>query len=197
MPLLLRKINLDKWNPDEAVKAWLPPDDIEGDPMGDLQTEDNALSFYEIGDDKANVNQVIAALAAKVKNPGEIGYALVEQKTLSDLGCDIEERKGTTPDDTVNNWHRDVVKVSCKRLYRLIEAIRNDSEIDVFFESDVEDALRVSLTAGNLDVKRVNIGGDLRKRLGLPANCSLLNIGLGCTGRLLECPQLRRLSFGI
>jgi hypothetical protein len=173
MPLLLRKINFEKWKPDEAVQAqidtWLPEDDIEGDPIGDLPTEDNALSFYEVDDDKTNVNQVIAALAAKVQNPGEIAYALVAQKALIDLGYEIEERKGTTPDETVNNWHRDIIKLSCKKLYYLIKVIRDDkvAEITTSFESEVEEALRESLKAGKLDVKRVNIRGDLRKRLGL------------------------------
>jgi hypothetical protein len=65
MPLMLRKIRKARWyQHNQADFPWLLDEDIPADPLGDLVTNDNELSVWQINDDKSNLHRIAAALAA-------------------------------------------------------------------------------------------------------------------------------------
>ena len=169
MSQLLRKIKLKKWFPDDEVADWLEPDDIEADPIGDLATEQNALSLYEIRDDRSNLGRVIAALAANQRNPREIEYALVNEEVLLTLGFEMEWSVGELPDPEVNAWHWELKRLSAKRLPVLVKAFRDQQDLDTFLPPKVIDALEDSLNKHYIDENKIAITDPgTRRKLNLP-----------------------------
>ena len=56
MPFLLRKVHKAWWLPD-GHEEWLSPGHAQGDSLGDLETDDNILSFWVIDDTRSNLVQ--------------------------------------------------------------------------------------------------------------------------------------------
>jgi hypothetical protein len=78
MPLILRKIRKARWYQyDRSDFPWLLEEDIPADPLGDLATNDNELSVWQINDDKSNLPRVAAALAANCDDISNLDYALI------------------------------------------------------------------------------------------------------------------------
>lgn len=112
MPLVLRTIRQSRWLEDSF--PWLEEGDAPADPLGDLATQDNELSVWIIDDEKSNLNQVVAAMAATRGHLSNLDFALFDLRFLSELNIKIAITTGGTPDKEVNTWHRDLVKLSAQ-----------------------------------------------------------------------------------
>ena len=71
--LLARKVLVAKWA--EAHAELDAP--VPADPLGDLKTDNNELSVWEVADDLADLDDLIAAMASVFENLSSCDVALV------------------------------------------------------------------------------------------------------------------------
>ena len=83
MAFLLRKIRKPRWYKQDL--PWVAANDIQPDPLGDLTTSENKLSVWYVKDDKSNLDQVLAAIAASSGSLSNLDYALFNEHILSEL----------------------------------------------------------------------------------------------------------------
>jgi hypothetical protein len=127
MPLLLRTITRSQWLKTRRP-AWLPEGECTADALRDLETENNELSVWQIGDDKGNLDQVITALAAGRDAPSRFDYALFDRSRLDPIGIQINKTPGITLDDAANNaWHHDLVELTGSKLLGLARVISEEA----------------------------------------------------------------------
>ncbi|MGA2443011.1 MAG: hypothetical protein ABSH08_18825 [Tepidisphaeraceae bacterium] len=121
MPLLLRKIRKNRWYRDKKPE-WLQPGDVPADSVTDLKTTDNKLSVYQCNDPDAEIDRVVAALAAS----GPVDYALIDRKQIDEAEISMQPSPGTTPDEKANGLHHDLVALSGEKILRLAKIIFDD-----------------------------------------------------------------------
>jgi hypothetical protein len=164
VPQLLRGIRQSRWYKKEA-SPFLEEGDIPADPLGDLSTTQNTLSVYVVNDD-SDISRIVTALAAKRQNFSNYDYILFDQSILSQLGIDIEENLGDTPDEEVNRKHCDLVGLSGLRLVELVRLMLvNSDEDDVgrVSKKDIEKWLKEGVTHDHLNLEKID--KELREKL--------------------------------
>src|SRR5579864_636309 len=115
MPFVLRTVRQARWH----KLPWLAPHDIQADAFGDFPSTANVVSVWRIEDNRANLERVVAALAAG-RLYTHIDYAMVQESFLPKLGIEIVKTPGDTKDPTVNSeWHLHLVDLSGLELWRL------------------------------------------------------------------------------
>jgi hypothetical protein len=121
MALLLRDVRQNRWYKEEAA-PFLAADDVPADPVGDLRTQQNLLSVFEVAPDRSNIERIVCALAVGKQEIKDAGYILVDSDLLTDAGIEVRETPGGTADKGVNAWHRDLV-LSGNKLISLTKAV--------------------------------------------------------------------------
>lgn len=122
MPKLLRKIRWSRWSP-ITVAPWFEQKDVQADPLGDLATTANELSFWRIAEDEANLFQILTAILAMCQHADAITYAIIDEQVVSEIGISIIASKGNTPHEQANSWHCDLVRLSGFKLVQLAKLI--------------------------------------------------------------------------
>jgi hypothetical protein len=152
MPLILRKIRKARWYQySQADFPWLLDEDIPADPLGDLATNNNTLSVWQIDDNKSNLPQVAAALAANCDDLSNLDYALLDQQFLQN-NITLQPSLGNSPDKTANqNWHCDLVELSARKLVDLAKAILAHAEIKRIPEKEMLHLLAQAAASGQIE----------------------------------------------
>jgi len=139
------------WLPDKDPENdggnnnWLAPGDIEANPLKDFYPmKDNSVSLYQVeDDDEASIKRIVAAITL-MSYPKDIEYTLIPPETLQLLEFEVEDIEAKTLDDDVNNWHRDIVRLSGTKMAKLGRAIKDlltEGEYETFTEDDVIQAI--------------------------------------------------------
>ena len=138
--------------------------DVQADALYDLRTSSNALSVWLIEENLANLNRVVAALAAGRETLDKFDYALIKLKSLDDLGIEVVKAKGVSCDDQANElWHLDLQGLSGAKLVDLAYLIQEQAEFERVQKSAVEILIVTSVDEGFIDSTR--LGERLRLRL--------------------------------
>jgi hypothetical protein len=120
--------------------------EIIADPMSDfLPTDKGTLSVYLVENNKQYIDRVIAAMAATRQDVDKFEYAIVELQDLESRGFETEIQLGTTPDEEVNRWHLNIVKLSTQKILDLTHLFFQKSVPDLLgrrYKEDVEALLR-------------------------------------------------------
>src|SRR5208283_3052432 len=116
----------NRWFKEEAA-PFLATDDVPADPVGDLLTQGNLLSVFEVAQDRSNIERIVRAVAIGGDRIMATGYVVFDSDLLPAAGIDIRESPGTTADNGANAWHRDLV-VSGNKLVALTKAILRNGE---------------------------------------------------------------------
>jgi hypothetical protein len=123
MTLVLRVVRQHRWDwPDKL--DWLADGDIPADPLSDIaDTSDNCLSVWLVDDQRKGLDRLLAALAATRDKVGKLDYVLFAQKHLETAGIESCQTSGKTPDEHVNQQHRDLTRLSAAKLLALTERV--------------------------------------------------------------------------
>lgn len=162
MPLLLREIRKAKWYKNAEV-TWLGSDELQADALGDLRTANNTLSVWEIADDRANLNAVIAAIAAGKNTAGNFDFALFTTTAVLEKKIKITEERGKTLDEGVNGFHRDLTELSMAKLLALAEIIHRQATRERVIEPDVLALIETAIEDGR--IKRDSVSQYIRGKL--------------------------------
>ncbi len=169
MPLILRKIRKARWYKDSKSNfPWLLDEDIPADPLGDLATNNNELSVWQVEDDKSNLHGVVVALAANSDDISNLDYALFDQQLLNEINIAIKPSKGVSPDEIANlNWHSDLVELSARKLVDLAKAVLVNAEIKRIPEKEILHLLVQAVLSGQIERAKLRskIGAKIDKHL--------------------------------
>lgn len=149
MPLLLRKIRSTRWFGREE-HAWLPDGEFQADALGDLNTEGNKLSVWEVEDDRSNFDDVVAGFAAARENLTNLDYALFDQRLLSDLNIKVVQTTGGTPSSSANTVHRELVELSATKRVDLAKAIQTTGVLDRLEIDDIGNLICQAVKSGQI-----------------------------------------------
>lgn len=93
MPLLLRTVRQNRWLKEPAA-PFLALDDVPADPVGDLLTQQNLLSVWEVAENRSNIERIVRAVAIGRNEIADMGYVVFDSGLLSDAGIDVRHNKG-------------------------------------------------------------------------------------------------------
>jgi len=163
MPLLLRAIRKPRWCKDNKV-AWLEEGKAQADALGDLLTQKNQLSVWHVEDDKSNLCQVVAAIAATRDHASNLDYALFDQTLLTRIRARIENTVGHTPHREANaRWHRDIVELSAEKIAELANIIMECGTKVRISEPKVISLVKQAVTSGIVDMHKLE--NSLKRRI--------------------------------
>ena len=134
MSLLLRIVRKSRWlgNP-----LWLAAGEMQADPLADLRTSSNSLSVWEVTDDRSNLEDIVVGIASSKDYLANVDYALFEESIVGGLGIQIELTPGTTPHARANPWHRELVRLSARKLVDLAHLMMKKATLERVQENRV------------------------------------------------------------
>jgi hypothetical protein len=132
-------------------------------PLGDLKTTvDSVLSVWQIQEDRSNLEEVVAAIAAKRESSDKFDYALFEIELLAAAGIRSESTPGNSADDTINDqWHRDLLELTSSKLVQLARSIYEHGSCERVPERRVNELISHAVEAGR--IRRENLKENLRR----------------------------------
>jgi hypothetical protein len=115
MPTYLRMFDYKRWmlsRPNDQ-----PGEILWADAMYDLKTTNNGLSIWAIDDNLANLDRVIAAMAANRQHLQAFDFILIQREDFSAASLTVNPLPGGTPDSHANlHWHFDIANLTAERL---------------------------------------------------------------------------------
>jgi hypothetical protein len=158
--LVLRLIRQSRWDSPEKFD-WLEKGNIPADPLADFaNTNDNCLSVWFVDDEKKDLDDVVAALAASREKADKLDFALFPQGHLKAAGIEVRKTIGQTPDKHVNTLHRDLIRLSAEKVLALTTKVWHENFGLIRFDQ----RMAVQLVATAVSRGRISLE-DLRPKL--------------------------------
>jgi hypothetical protein len=124
---VLRLIRQSRWD-SPGTYDWLAAGDIPADPLADFaNTTENSLSVWFLRDDRQDLDDLLAALAASREKADKLDYVVFTEKHLKDAEIDVSAAIGRTPDERVNGQHRDLTRLSAAKVVSLVTKVWRDN----------------------------------------------------------------------
>ena len=148
MPILLRQVEHRRWYTAQQNAS----DPLPACALSDLKADiSNALSLWEILDDRSNLELVATNLAAGRSKLVELEYVLIEQGQIEQLGIRVVEtraRNALIP--SVAGYHRDAISLTAADAVAIAELFRVSGEFDDVPDTNVGRILAREIEAGTL-----------------------------------------------
>ena len=132
---------------------WLPPGDIQGDALQDIETSDNKLSVYRV-ENEEDTKQVVFALAANREFLSNLDYAIFDDSNLTVAGIVIQQQDGQTPHDEANKLHYDLSELTARRLVLLAQAVASGEHCRVPWK-DIKIGLQQAIRSRTIDRDKI------------------------------------------
>jgi len=151
-PFLLRHIDKRRWDRVGEQIPWLPAGELPAAPLGDLKTTvQSVLSVWHIQEDRANLEDVVASLAANRDHSDKFDYTLFDMELLAEAGIRPMSTLGNSPNRVMNEqWHRDLVELTSSKLVQLARLISQGGNFDRVQEERVKELIAEAVNAGRI-----------------------------------------------
>ena len=170
MSTYLRRVRKAKWHRNNNVD-WLPVGELQADALGDLRTEDNKLSIWQLEGEGQNISDIIAAIASKSEHLSIVDYALLESKDINERGIEATQSEGDTPNDGLNrNNHLDLIQLTLTKLVGVSEALRSKSAFGRALRKDVENMIVDGIIAGAIDPNKIKLKDKYLRKINEQVN---------------------------
>ena len=134
---------------------WLEQGELLADVFKDLRTTHGTLSVYAVDSNQTYLNRIIAALACTRNNIQNYDYVLVPASIIKEK-FELQETKGNTADDKVNEWHWNIIHLTSSKLNELAYIVRDHREsMSRLPEKKVESAVRQGIDDQFIDFNRI------------------------------------------
>ena len=147
MPQYLRSIRQGRWR----APSWLRCGEVQADALGDLATVDNQLSVYRV-ESQQDINRITIALAATRDNLQNVDYAVFDDAEFENIGIQISQSPGKTPDQVVNELHHDISNLTARQTAALAAIIAR-GKIERRPRGEIRDGMQAAMRCGALDYK--------------------------------------------
>lgn len=166
MPYFLRAIYSNIQWEKKQFPSWLKEGDLPSSIIRDLRADDNALSLWEIFDDKSNLLDISAALASLRNNAKQdFDYALLNADHLDELTFAPSEEPASTAYRDINHYHRNVPKLSLNSVVRFAHLLSRHGEFDRVGWKEISARLKKAHASGLLDLTKMK--STLKKQLDI------------------------------
>ena len=166
MPYFLRAIynNID-WDK-TLFPSWLKEGELPSCIVKDLRADDNALSLWEISDDKYNLVDIIAAFVSLRDDiKYDFDYALLNTSDLDELSFAPSKKVANTAYLDMNQFHRNVSNLSINNVVYFAYLLSRHGEFDRMGWKDIEARLKQAYAKGQLNLDKMK--PRLKKQLGI------------------------------
>jgi hypothetical protein len=153
MPFFLRRITKTKWL--ERNPSWLQGDDIPADPLGDLRTQSNKLSVWQVEDDQPLLMQVAMAMTTMSGNVSHFHYALIDQVAFKKINIKVEDAPGNSHYKQANTLHYNLIELSASDLVQLARVIY-DSKMGFIPKDKLLPSLAKAVESGEIPKSDLN-----------------------------------------
>ncbi len=149
MPFLLRAISRPKW----YKLVWLEGGKAQANALADLRTKKNKLSFWHVNDDKSNLYQIAAAIAAGRDAPDKFDYALFDQNLLKKISVGIDQTAGDSfHKEADKHWHYDTTDISADNVAEIANIIMEHGIKDRIHKREILRLVKQEVNSGVIDV---------------------------------------------
>jgi len=146
--------------------SWLKEGELPSCIVRDLRADDNALSLWEISDDKSNLLDIIAAFVSLRKDiKYDFDYALLSANHLDELSFAPSKKLAKTAYRDMNHYHRDVSNLSINKVVYFAYLLSKHGSFDRMGWKEIEAQLKDAYKRGQLDLKKMKPG--LKQQLGI------------------------------
>lgn len=138
---------------------WLKKGEAAAECLKDLRTKDDTLSVFLLpAEEVAGLSvRVAAAMAAKKDRLDSFGYVLLDAESLTRAGLELEMSSGGTPDEGVNAYHANIVRLSTDKMSRLAVILMDAvSSFELLFDDEVGRELADGVRTGRIRKGEVN-----------------------------------------
>ena len=135
------------------VVDWLGEDELQGDALSDIVTKHGRLSVFNVANN-ADRQRVAVALAANREDITTLDYAVFDDSCLRDLGITVQQTRGDTPDETVNELHYELGNLTVDRL-ALLTRIVYAGEHKRIHRRQINELLSEAARSRRLDEKKI------------------------------------------
>jgi len=144
-----------KW--DRIFEPWLNPQDIPADPLGDLKTDGNSLSIWQIEDDKSNLEYILVGLIANRAKIDKLEYGLFNPQVPNNLGIYVDDKElGKLPIPEINGFHRNLTLLSADKLTELAKSIFPVISRERIYKEQAIEKILYAYNHGTLHSDRLN-----------------------------------------
>lgn len=173
MTVLLRRITETKaWknaferaaaDSDSSVPAWCYAEFVPS------PRDEGGLSVYEFYGDPKEFQRISAAYALMDRVSGELMWVGASRADIEGAGLTINEIKGETFDDGVNQLHREILVKDWNDIGRLT-SIFTEGSVHRLSQAQIGEAIKSSVTGGNIHLDKAF------KRSGSPGRDRLIEL---------------------
>jgi hypothetical protein len=155
VPKLIRQLNSKIWL-DRQIAEKLGG--LQADALKNFRTSENKMSVFKVDEENRqdSVIRILVALACGRQSLDKIDYALFDSEIINKLDIQFDEIEGTTPDQTVNKLHIDLIKLSGYKICELAKSIQNSGEIDRLYPKDIGKAINKGIEKRQLQIEKIN-----------------------------------------
>lgn len=159
MEYLFREIgNRRWWGVDAPTPCWVLQGELLGDALRGLRSYDGDVSTFVIDSELRQLKRVAAAFACTRQKPGYVDYVLVPLSVVENAFT-LRETTGGTPDETVNELHRDIIELTPSKLADLAYLIgQYKTSMKRLSQEDIENEIRSSIRRKFIDCKKIKTG---------------------------------------
>ncbi len=149
MPFLLRKVKQERWFSS-------PSDPLPAEPLADLNAPANELSLWTLGEDRAELEDLVVALASNVQHISKIDVARIDAQAFGVMGFELIPSTGNTRFSRAQHLHCDAINLSADDLVNIGIVIRSQAEFELFTRPEVRKLLVNAVTDGRLSLSRLD-----------------------------------------
>lgn len=167
MPYFLRAIYSNiKWEKTH-FPPWVEEGDLPSCIIKDLNADDNALSVWEIPNDKSNLDDVITAVASSIRRSvkNDFDYALLDVDHVDEINFKPSIKLGDTPFDEMNPYHRNLSNLSINKVVYFAHLLRAHGKFERMGWKKLASLITDAHNNNKLDSNRVK--PELKQQLGL------------------------------
>lgn len=150
MPLLIRKINRNKWPEDDTVLANIPADAITGHCM---KTKNNTFSVWEVADED-DVHEAVLAIASNGQHLESLDVVQLDLEYLRCNGIDYDQNKGVTRVKDLANTHGDLLDLTYEKIgtiaHHIADRIREE-RFERYEKGRIKELLRNAIAEERLE----------------------------------------------
>ena len=156
MEYLFREIgNRRWWGVDAPPPNWVTHGDLLGDVLRGLRAYDGDVSTFVVDSELKQLKRVAAAFACTRPKPAYVDYVLIPVDVVEDAFL-LRKTAGGTPDETVNQLHRDIIELTPTRLVKLAYLIGQfKSEIKRISKQEIESEIRSGIKSKFIDCSKI------------------------------------------
>jgi hypothetical protein len=130
---------------------------------------ENCLSVWFLDDAKNDLNDMVAALAASREKADKLDYVLFPQSHLDAAGIEVCTASGHTPDEQINEQHRDLTHLSAAKVCALATSVWHENlEIKRVDEQRVVQLVADAVGRGRIPLEKLRpkLRDDVRLHTG-------------------------------